>query len=70
MSDRAKLTRALLIVRQLRGVLRECEWVFHNDDWWQCPCCEQLQEDGHELNCKLAAALREAEKCERWKDNT
>lgn len=48
---------------RLRELLKECEWVFAEEDLpssqWYCPICERSQFWKHAKDCELAAALQE-----------
>lgn len=44
---------------ECREVLRSVEWPIIGVKGEQCVCCGRYKADGHEANCRLAAALRE-----------
>lgn len=50
--------------KAMLDVLRECEWMQHDDPnmwsvvWHECPVCCNSKDDGHEDDCALAALLR------------
>jgi len=46
-------------VETLKSLLRELEWSF--DDYW-CPMCDNMSEDGHLGDCRLALALKPSAK--------
>jgi len=62
------IVRACNSHADLLAALKESQWAPHcrttgGEDWYwhECPCCGADQDDGHDEDCKLAAAIAKAE---------
>ena len=42
--------------REMREVLRECEWA-GAEARYVCPCCERSKDEGHAPDCRLARLI-------------
>ena len=55
--QQTKAEEAQADVRELAGVLKDCEWVGSWEGEWECPSCYNGPGRTHAQNCALALAL-------------